>query len=56
MKPEARKRYGIPYAGASYEAAKSFAKTIVQDAHFVYGKGNAPEFMRSNAAGRAITG
>ena len=27
---------------------------MVRDAHFVYGKSNMPEFMRSNTAGRAM--
>ena len=52
MKPHARVKYGVR-GKASYEQAKSFAADVVKDAHFVYGKSNTPEFLRSNAAGRA---
>ena len=52
MKPHARVKYGVR-GKASYEQAKTFAAEVVKDAHFVYGKSNTPEFLRSNAAGRA---
>lgn len=53
MKAKAREKYGVK-GKASYEQAKAFASDVVRDAHFVYGKSNMPEFMRSNTAGRAM--
>jgi hypothetical protein len=55
LKPAARAEYGVKEgAKADYDTAKKFAKNVVRDAHFVYGKSNAPEFLRSNAAGRGV--
>jgi hypothetical protein len=55
LKPTARKEYGIKEGTkADYETAKRFATDVVRDAHFVYGKSNMPEFLRSNAAGRGL--
>lgn len=53
LKAKAREKYGVK-GKASYEQAKAFASDVVRDAHFVYGKSNMPEFMRSNTAGRAM--
>lgn len=53
LKARAREKYGVK-GKASYEQAKAFASDVVRDAHFVYGKSNMPEFMRSNTAGRAM--
>lgn len=53
LKARAREKYGVK-GKASYEQAKAFAADVVRDAHFVYGKSNMPEFMRSNTAGRAM--
>lgn len=54
MKAAARKRYGVEGEKATYEQAKSFAEEIVRDSHFVYGKTNAPELLRSSTAGRGL--
>lgn len=53
LKEKAKEKYGIE-GKATYEQAKEFASEVVRDAHFVYGKSNMPEFMRSNTAGRAM--
>lgn len=53
LKARAREKYGVK-GKAIYEQAKAFAADVVRDAHFVYGKSNMPEFMRSNTAGRAM--
>ncbi|WP_165079240.1 MULTISPECIES: PLxRFG domain-containing protein [unclassified Desulfovibrio] len=53
LKEKAKGKYGIE-GKATYEQAKEFASEVVRDAHFVYGKSNMPEFMRSNTAGRAM--
>ena len=53
LKAKAREKYGVK-GKASYEQAKAFASDVVRDSHFVYGKSNMPEFMRSNTAGRAM--
>lgn len=53
LKARAREKYGVK-GKANYEQAKAFASDVVRDAHFVYGKSNMPEFMRSNTAGRAM--
>lgn len=37
---------------ATYEQCKQFSETIVNDAHFVYGKANLPQPFRSSTAGR----
>ncbi|MEG2140980.1 MAG: PLxRFG domain-containing protein, partial [Bilophila sp.] len=55
LKQAARVRFGIEDGQkASYEQAKAFAEEVVRDAHFVYGKANTPEFLRSTAAGRSL--
>lgn len=54
MKAAARKRYGVEGEKATYEQAKAFAEEIVRDSHFVYGKTNAPELLRSSTAGRGL--
>ena len=54
MKAAARKRYGVEGEKATYEQAKAFAEEIVRDSHFVYGKTNAPELLRSSPAGRGL--
>lgn len=54
MKAAARKRYGVEGGKATYEQAKAFAEEIVRDSHFVYGKTNAPELLRSSTAGRGL--
>lgn len=55
MKFRARRQYGVKGMKADYAQAKAFAADVVKDAHFVYGKSNMPEFLRSNAAGRAAS-
>lgn len=54
MKAAARKRYGVEGEKATYEQANAFAEEIVRDSHFVYGKTNAPELLRSSTAGRGL--
>ena len=54
MKPHARKRHGVVGQKADYAQAKAFAQEVVRDAHFVYGKSNAPEFLRSSSIGRGL--
>ncbi len=44
-----------PAQKASIEVAKRFAETVVNDAHFIYGKGNRPGFLRGTAAGKALS-
>lgn len=39
----------------SHDAARDFADTLVRDAHFEYGRGNAPELLRGTAVGRMIS-
>lgn len=39
----------------SYEDAKHFAETVVNDAHFIYGKGNRPAFLRGTSAGKVLS-
>lgn len=36
----------------NHEQARDFAAMLVRDSHYEYGKGNQPEFLRSNFAGR----
>ena len=55
MKFRARRKYGVKGMKADYAQAKAFAADVVKDSHFVYGKSNMPEFLRSNAAGRAAS-
>lgn len=54
MKAAARKRYGVEGEKATYEQAKAFAEEVVRDSHFVYGKTNASELLRSSTAGRGL--
>lgn len=54
LKASARERYGVKGEKATYEQAKAFAEEIVRDSHFVYGKTNAPELLRSSTAGRGL--
>lgn len=44
-----------PGENVSYEQAKSFAETIVRDAHFVYGKANQPQPFRNSSLGRGAS-
>jgi len=54
LNDKARSEFGI--AGkADYEQAKAFAESIVRDAHFVYGKSNLPQPLRSSKAGRVAS-
>lgn len=46
---EFRKKRGEAF---SYEDAKEFATTIIEDAHFVYGRSNRPEALRSSQVGK----
>lgn len=39
----------------SHDAARDFADMLVRDTHFEYGKGNAPELLRSTTAGRMLS-
>jgi len=54
LKQQAKEKYGVRGEQANYDQAKEFATDVVRDAHFVYGKSNLPEFMRSNTAGRSM--
>ena len=40
---------------AGYEMAKAFAEDVVKDSHFVFAKGNRPQFMRGTAGGKALS-
>ena len=52
----ARRRLGVPEGRTlSHEEALAFADGLVRDAHFEYGKGNAPELLRGSAVGRMIS-
>jgi len=47
------KQYDVKQGEAlSYDQAKEFATTIVEDAHFVYGRSNRPEAFRVGEAGK----
>lgn len=49
-------KYGMQKGQAfDHDQAMDFASKVTTDAHFVYGKSNAPEILRSSAAGRAIS-
>ena len=39
----------------THEQARDFAAMLVRDTHFEYGRGNQPEFLRSNTAGRLLS-
>ena len=54
LKKPAQLKYGIN-GKADYEQAKAYAEIVVRDAHFVYGKANTPEFLRSMAVGRVAS-
>jgi hypothetical protein len=56
LTPKAREKYGIKAdEAATWEQAKAFAKAVVLDAHFVYGKSNTPEWLRGSSIGRALS-
>lgn len=56
FKAKAMKEYGLePGQKMNHEQAKEFASMLVRDTHFEYGRGNQPEFLRSNTAGRAFS-
>ena len=56
FKTKALKEYGLePGQKMSPEQARDFAATLVRDTHFEYGRGNQPEFLRSNVAGRMLS-
>jgi hypothetical protein len=40
---------------ADFETAKKFAEQVVKDAHFAYGKGNYPEFLRGGKAQKILS-
>lgn len=54
LKASIMQEHGIE-GRASYAQAKEYAEMIVRDAHYVYGKANMPEFMRSTSAGRMLS-
>lgn len=39
----------------NHDMARDFADMLVRDTHFEYGKGNAPELLRSTTAGRMLS-
>jgi|GEM_PF-2064235 len=56
FKTKALKEYGLePGQKMTHEQARDFAAMLVRDTHFEYGRGNQPEFLRSNVAGRMIS-
>lgn len=56
FKTKALKEYGLePGQKMTHEQARDFAATLVRDTHFEYGRGNQPEFLRSNVAGRMLS-
>lgn len=54
LRKKARERFGVRGEKATYEQAKAFAEEVVRDSHFVYGKTNAHELLRSSPAGRGL--
>lgn len=42
-------------ARLNHDMARDFADMLVRDTHFEYGKGNAPELLRSTTAGRMLS-
>lgn len=56
FKTKALKKYGLePGQKMTHEQARDFAAMLVRDTHFEYGRGNQPEFLRSNVAGRMLS-
>lgn len=56
FKTKALKEYGLePGQKMTHEQARDFAAMLVRDTHFEYGRGNQPEFLRSNVAGRMLS-
>ena len=56
FKTKALKKYGLePGQKMIHEQARDFAAMLVRDTHFEYGRGNQPEFLRSNVAGRMLS-
>lgn len=56
FKAKALKEYGLePGQKMTHEQARDFAAMLVRDTHFEYGRGNQPEFLRSNVAGRMLS-
>ena len=56
FKTKALKEYGLePGQKMTHEQARDFAAMLVRDTHFEYGRGNLPEFLRSNVAGRMLS-
>jgi hypothetical protein len=50
------KKFGLKKGDKfSHDQAQEFASEVTTDAHFVYGKSNHPEFIRSTSVGRAIS-
>ena len=55
-RPFAEQELGVRNGqGMSNEDAEAFASMIVRDSHFEYGRGNMPEYLRSNWTGRALS-
>lgn len=54
LRKKARERFGVRGEKATYEQARAFAEEVVRDSHFVYGKTNAHELLRSSPAGRGL--
>lgn len=54
LKATVKQEHGIDGL-ANYTQAKEYAEMIVRDAHYVYGKANMPEVMRSTSAGRMLS-
>jgi predicted RNA methylase len=49
-------KYGLKKGEkADYAKAREFASDMVRDAHYLYGKGNMPQPLRSSTAGRAAS-
>lgn len=56
LKAKALNEYGLePGQKMTPDQARDFAAMLVRDTHFEYGRGNQPEFLRSNVAGRMIS-
>ncbi|WP_297215415.1 PLxRFG domain-containing protein [uncultured Desulfovibrio sp.] len=56
FKAHALKTFGLHEGQKmTHEQARDFAAMLVRDTHFEYGRGNQPEFLRSNVAGRMLS-
>ena len=56
FKAHALKTFGLHEGQKmTHEQARDFAAMLVRDTHFEYGRGNQPEFLRSNVAGRMFS-